>query len=283
MNESTELTINVNGELMELSSPKVMGILNVTPDSFYEASRKETERDIAERARQIVEEGADIIDIGAYSSRPDAEDISAEEEMKRLRKGLAILRRETPGAVISVDTFRAGVAAMCVEEYGAAIINDISGGQLDEQMFDTVEKLNVPYVLTHLQGTPQTMQVAPHYENLRTDVPRYFAEKIQELHARGVKDIIIDPGFGFGKTLAQNYELLRHLDDFRIFGMPVLAGFSRKSMIYKLLGCTPAEALNGTTVLNTLAMAKGAHILRVHDVKACVEAARIFNEMNKQP
>ena len=172
---------------------------------------------------------------------------------------------------------------MCVEEYDAAIINDISGGQMDKQMFDTVERLNVPYVLTHLQGTPQSMQTAPHYDNLRIEVMQYFARKVQELHARGVKDVIIDPGFGFGKTLEQNYELFKHLEDFHTLRLPILVGISRKSMIYRLLGCTPAEALNGTIALNTLALAKGAHILRVHDVKACVEAIKIFNTLNQQP
>ena len=283
MNDPTQLTINANGRLMELNTAKVMGILNVTPDSFFADSRKQTEREIAERARQIIEEGADIIDIGAYSSRPNAQDVSAEEEKERLRKGLDILRREFPDAVVSVDTFRADVAVMCVEEYDAAIINDISGGQMDKLMFDTVERLNVPYVLTHLQGTPQSMQTAPHYDNLRIEVMQYFARKVQELHARGVKDIIIDPGFGFGKTLEQNYELFKHLKDFHTLRLPILVGISRKSMIYRRLGCTPAEALNGTIALNTLALAKGAHILRVHDVKACVEAIKIFNTLNQQP
>ena len=277
-----ERTIRVNGQLMNLSTPKVMGILNVTPDSFYAGSRKETTSDIAYRVEQIITEGADMIDIGAYSSRPNAEHVSTKEEMARLRKGLEIIREVAPEAIVSVDTFRADVASMCVEEYGAALINDISGGQMDERMFDTVARLNVPYIMMHMQGTPQDMQLHIHYNHLRMEIMQYFALKVQELYARGVKDIIIDPGFGFGKTLAHNYELFKHLEDFKLFGLPLLVGISRKSMIYKLLDSSPEEALNGTTVLNTLALTKGADILRVHDVKACVEAVRIFNQMNEQ-
>lgn len=277
-----ERTIRVNGQLMNLSTPKVMGILNVTPDSFYAGSRKETTSDIAYRVEQIITEGADMIDIGAYSSRPNAEHVSTKEEMARLRKGLEIIREVAPEAIVSVDTFRADVASMCVEEYGAALINDISGGQMDERMFDTVARLNVPYIMMHMQGTPQDMQLHIHYNHLRMEIMQYIALKVQELYARGVKDIIIDPGFGFGKTLAHNYELFKHLEDFKLFGLPLLVGISRKSMIYKLLDSSPEEALNGTTVLNTIALTKGADILRVHDVKACVEAVRIFNQMNEQ-
>lgn len=277
-----ERTIRVNGQLMNLSTPKVMGILNVTPDSFYAGSRKETTSDIAYRVEQIITEGADMIDIGAYSSRPNAEHVSTKEEMARLRKGLEIIREVAPEAIVSVDTFRTDVASMCVEEYGAALINDISGGQMDERMFDTVARLNVPYIMMHMQGTPQDMQLHIHYNHLRMEIMQYFALKVQELYARGVKDIIIDPGFGFGKTLAHNYELFKHLEDFKLFGLPLLVGISRKSMIYKLLDSSPEEALNGTTVLNTIALTKGADILRVHDVKACVEAVRIFNQMNEQ-
>lgn len=277
-----ERTIRVNGQLMNLSTPKVMGILNVTPDSFYAGSRKETTSDIAYRVEQIITEEADMIDIGAYSSRPNAEHVSTKEEMARLRKGLEIIREVAPEAIVSVDTFRADVASMCVEEYGAALINDISGGQMDERMFDTVARLNVPYIMMHMQGTPQDMQLHIHYNHLRMEIMQYFALKVQELYARGVKDIIIDPGFGFGKTLAHNYELFKHLEDFKLFGLPLLVGISRKSMIYKLLDSSPEEALNGTTVLNTIALTKGADILRVHDVKACVEAVRIFNQMNEQ-
>ena len=277
-----ERTIRVNGQLMDLSTPKVMGILNVTPDSFYAGSRKETTSDIVNRVEQIITEGADMIDIGAYSSRPNAEHVSTKEEMARLRKGLEAIREVAPEAIVSVDTFRADVASMCVEEYGTTLINDISGGQMDERMFDTVARLDVPYIMMHMQGTPQDMQQHIHYDHLRMEIMQYFALKVQDLHSRGVKDIIIDPGFGFGKTLAHNYELFKHLEDFKLFGLPLLVGISRKSMIYKLLDSSPEEALNGTTVLNTIALTKGVDILRVHDVKACVEAVRIFNQMNEQ-
>lgn len=271
--------INVNGKLMDLSEPQVMGILNVTPDSFYAGSRQQTEADIARRARQILEEGASIIDIGAYSSRPNAEHITPEEEMRRLRTGLEIIRREHPDSVVSVDTFRADVARMCVEEYGAALINDIAAGEMDADMFPTMARLGVPYIIMHMQGTPQNMQLHPHYDNLLKEVFYYFSEKVQRLRDLGVKDIILDPGFGFGKTLEHNYQLMNHLEEFRIFELPLLVGVSRKSMIYKLIGGTPEDALNGTTVLDTIALMKGAHILRVHDVKAAVEAVQIVQKM----
>ena len=277
-----ERTIRVNGQLMDLSTPKVMGILNVTPDSFYAGSRKETTSDIVNRVEQIITEGADMIDIGAYSSRSNAEHVSTKEEMARLRKGLEAIREVAPEAIVSVDTFRADVASMCVEEYGVALINDISGGQMDERMFDTVARLDVPYIMMHMQGTPQDMQQHIHYDHLRMEIMQYFALKVQDLHSRGVKDIIIDPGFGFGKTLAHNYELFKHLEDFKLFELSLFVSISRKSMIYKLLDSSPEEALNGTTVLNTIALTKGVDILRVHDVKACVEAVRIFNQMNEQ-
>lgn len=280
--KSPSYTILTNGHLLDLSVPKVMGILNVTPDSFYAESRKQEEHEISSRIEQILTEGGDIIDIGAYSSRPNAADVSTEEEMKRLRTGLEILRKTAPDAIVSVDTFRADVAAMCVEEFGVNIINDISAGDMDERMTDTVARLNVPYIMMHMKGTPQNMQQAPTYTHLTEEIIYYFAQKIQTLEARGVKDIIIDPGFGFGKTLAHNYELLNHLEQFGILNHPILVGVSRKSMIYKLLECTPDEALNGTSVTNTLALTKGANILRVHDVRPCVEAVRIFQKMNEQ-
>ena len=275
----TPLYINVNGQLMDLTEPQVMGILNVTPDSFYAGSRTETEKEIIERLHLITNEGASIIDMGAYSSRPDAEHITAEEEMNRLRTGLNLVQKHQPEAVVSVDTFRADVAKMCVEEYGVAIINDISAGNMDASMFRTVAQLGVPYIIMHMQGTPQNMQTNPHYDNLLKEVFLYFAELVQKLRDLGVKDIIIDPGFGFGKTLEHNYELMNHLDEFRIFELPLLVGISRKSMIYKFLGTTPEEALNGTTVLNTLALMKGANILRVHDVKAAKEAITLVEKM----
>ena len=274
-------TLNLRGKLYSLREPKIMGILNVTPDSFYAESRTPDEEHIAARAQQLMNDGADMIDIGGYSSRPGADDVSPEEEMNRLRRGLRVVRKLYPDVPISVDTFRADVARMCVEEEGADIINDISGGMMDRQMFRTVARLGVPYILMHMQGTPDTMQQAPHYDNLRREVMLYFAERIDRLCQMGAKDIIVDPGFGFGKTLEHNYELFHHLDDFNLFNLPLLVGISRKSMIYKLLGGTPQTSLNGTTVLNTIALMKGAHILRVHDVKEAVEAKRIMIAMNK--
>lgn len=271
--------MNVKGRLLDLSTPQVMGILNVTPDSFYSDSRMQTEKDIADRAQQIIDEGASIIDIGAYSSRANAEHISAEEEMNRLRTGLEILNRNHPDAVISVDTFRAEVAEQCVKEYGVAMINDISAGEMDNRMFATVAELGVPYIMMHMQGTPQNMQNEPHYDNLMKEVFLYFATKVQQLRDLGVKDIILDPGFGFGKTLEHNYELMAHLDEFSVFELPLLVGVSRKSMIYKLLGGTPQDSLNGTTVLDTVALMKGAHILRVHDVREAVEAVRMTEKI----
>ena len=255
MELKTAKYINVNGCLMDLEHPRVMGILNVTPDSFYAGSRKQSEEDILLRARQIIDEGGEIIDIGAYSSRPDAQNISTEEEAARLKKALTLLNREMPEAVISVDTFRADIAKMCVEEHGVAIINDISAGNMDDRMMPVVAKLGVPYVMMHMKG---------------------FSEKVQKMRDLGAKDIIIDPGFGFGKTVEHNYILMDKLEEFRIFDLPILVGISRKSMIYRLLGNTPEDALNGTTVLNTISLMKGANILRVHDVKEACEAVKIY-------
>ncbi len=274
-------TLNLRGKLYSLCEPKIMGILNVTPDSFYAESRTSDEEHIAARVQQLMDDGADMIDIGGYSSRSGADDVSPEEEMNRLRRGLRVVRHLYPEVPISVDTFRADVARMCVEEEGADIINDISGGMIDRQMFRTVARLGVPYILMHMQGTPDTMQQAPHYDNLRREVMLYFAERIDRLCQMGAKDIIVDPGFGFGKTLEHNYELFHHLDDFNLFNLPLLVGISRKSMIYKLLGGTPQTSLNGTTVLNTIALMKGVHILRVHDVKEAVEAKRIVMKMKE--
>ena len=273
--------INVNGELMNLEEPQVMGILNITPDSFYKASRKQTEEAIRERALQIINEGASIIDVGAYSSRPSAKNISLEEEMERLRYGLRIINDTIPNAVLSVDTFRADAARMCVEEYGVAMINDIASGEMDENMFETIAHLGVPYIIMHMKGTPQTMQIDPNYDNLLKEVLEYFAHKVGKLQELGVKDIILDPGFGFGKTVTHNYELLAAMDEFKIFEMPILVGVSRKSMIYKLLGNSADEALNGTSVVHTLALERGANILRVHDVKEAVEVIRIVNKMKE--
>ena len=272
-------TINVRGRLIDLSEPKVMGILNVTPDSFYSESRKQTDYDIRDRVEEIIREGADMIDIGAYSSRPGADDVSVEQEKERLTRGMKIIRELSADIPVSVDTFRADVAKMAVEELGADIVNDISGGQLDENMFPTVAKLGVPYILMHMRGTPKDMQTEVHYEYLIKEILLYFAERVQKLRDLGQKDIILDPGFGFAKTLEQNYELLDHLEELRIIELPYLAALSRKSMIYKLLDSTPEEALNGTSVLNTIALLKGASILRVHDVKEAVEVVRLVKEL----
>lgn len=272
-------TLNIRGRLMDLSTPRVMGILNVTPDSFYAGSRTPGAEAVAARVRQIRDEGADFIDIGAYSSRPGAADVPAAEEMERLRMGLGVIAREAPEMPVSVDTFRADVARMCVEEYGVSIINDIAGGQLDAAMFDTVARLGVPYVLMHMQGTPQTMQREPHYDDVVAEVFQALARGAQRLHAMGAADVILDPGFGFGKTVAQNYDLLAHLDELVALGLPVLVGVSRKSMIWRLVGGGPEDALNGTTAIHAIALMKGASILRVHDVKAATEAVKIVGAL----
>lgn len=274
----TGYLLNIKGELIDLSKPQVMGILNITPDSFYAASRVQTEKEIVQRAVQIQQEGGLIIDIGAYSSRPDSVNISEAEEMDRLAAALRVVCRELPNAIISVDTFRADIARRCVEEYGVAMINDISGGAIDPEMFATIARLKVPYILMHMMGTPQTMMKHTDYANLLEEVCLYFSKRINELRSMGVNDIILDPGFGFSKTLEQNYELMKQLSVLSIFGVPILSGVSRKSMIYKLLDVTPAESLNGTTVLNTLSLMNGAKLLRVHDVKEAVEVTKIYNK-----
>lgn len=271
-------TINVSGRLIDLAEPHIMGILNITPDSFYSDSRKLTEESIRLQVRKIVDEGGQMIDLGAYSSRPGADEVSVSEEMERLRKGMKVLREEAPGIPVSIDTFRADVAKMCVEELGADIINDISGGELDSKMFSTVARLGVPYVLMHMKGTPQNMQQEAHYENLMKEIMLYFAEKVQRLRDLGQKDIILDPGYGFAKTIDHNYELLQHQEMLKIFELPILVGLSRKSMVYNLLESTPQQALNGTSALHTLALLRGANILRVHDVKACAEVIKIVQK-----
>ena len=271
-------SINVGGRLIDLSEPQVMGIINVTPDSFYTESRVQREEDIRQRVRQIVNEGGQMIDIGAYSSRPGAADVSASEETERLRMGMKIVREEAPDMAVSVDTFRADVAKAAVEEMGADMVNDISGGELDKEMFKTMAQLGVPYILMHMKGSPQTMQERTQYEDILKEVTLYFAEKVQRLRDFGQKDIILDPGYGFAKTLDQNYELLCKQEFLKVLELPILVGFSRKSMVYRLLGGTPQDALNGTSVLNTIALTKGANILRVHDVKECVEVVNIVRK-----
>lgn len=275
--------LNIKGELTSFDTPVVMGILNVTPDSFFAGSRKNTEEEIILRVRQILDEGGKIVDVGAYSSRPGADDVSPEEEMKRLAFALGLLNREFGTDIIySIDTFRADVARMCVEEYGAAIINDISGGEMDSRMFDTVADMNVPYILMHMKGTPANMQLNPVYEDLFGEVFRYMSEKVETLKLKGVNDIVLDPGFGFGKTLDDNYRLMAHMEEFSVFGLPLLVGISRKTMIYRLLGTSADEALNGTSVLNTISLMKGADILRVHDVREAVECVRIVEKLKSQ-
>lgn len=274
-------TINIKGELLNLSYPIVMGILNITPDSFYAGSRKETEKQVIERVAEILSQGGTIIDIGAQSTRPDSTLLSAQEEIDRLKFALSIINREFPGVILSVDTFYSDVARLAVEEYGAAIINDISGGEMDKSMFAMAAKLNVPYILMHMRGTPQTMKELTDYENLIQNIFYYFSKKVAELHLLGVNDIIIDPGFGFSKTMDQNYELMATLRGFSIFELPLLVGISRKKMIANLLGTTPSDSLNGTTVLNTFALQNGANILRVHDVKEAMEAIKIVKKLEK--
>ncbi|WP_315341880.1 dihydropteroate synthase [Hoylesella oralis] len=273
----TNYTINVRGRLISFEKPLVMGILNVTPDSFYAGSRKQTEREIADRVNQIIADGGAMIDVGAFSTRPGAVEVSETEESERLREALRIVRREQPDAVISVDTYRPCVARRCLEEWGADIINDVSEGGLtgivntpiheDGNMFETVARLQVPYILMSVKPTLETMMIS-------------FADEVQRLRDLGVKDIILDPGFGFGKTLEQNYRLLRQIDRLQIFGLPVLVGISRKSMIYRLLGGDPATSLNGTSVLNAISLMKGAGILRVHDVKEAVESVNLYYKMS---
>lgn len=274
-------TLNINGQLTDLSEPLVMGILNITPDSFYSSSRKQTEYEIEERIQTILREGGDIIDIGGYSSRPEAAEVTAPEEMERLATAMQILQKQYPHVPVSVDTFRAEVARRCVEQYGAGIINDISAGEMDSQMFETVASLHVPYIIMHMKGTPSTMQKHTNYSDMMDEIMLYFARKVRELHQLGVADIIIDPGFGFSKTLDQNYILMNKLSEFAIFDLPLLVGISRKSMIYKLLGNTTEESLNGTTALNTVALVNGANILRVHDVKAAHDAVKIVSKLKQ--
>ncbi len=274
-------TININGTLMDLDTPRVMGILNVTPDSFFPDSRKQSEHDIVERCRQIIEEGGTFIDVGAQSTAPTSQFLDEKEEAGRLMPALKLIRQEFPEALLSVDTFHADVAKQAVEEHGVNMVNDISGGQIDDRMFPVMAGLNVPYVLMHMKGVPRTMQQLARYDNFLQEVLYYFSERLTRLHQLGVNDVIIDPGFGFSKTVALNYELMAYLKYFHIFEEPILVGISRKSMIYRLLGSTPGESLNGTSVLNAIALLSGAGILRVHDVREAVECVRITSEVTK--
>ena len=271
--------INTRGVLLDLEIPKVMGILNITPDSFYTGSRYIADEEILKAAIEMLGDGADILDIGGYSSRPGAKDISPEEESKRVLKAIKLINRELPQAIISVDTFRADVARQAVVECGASMINDISGGDADNKMFSVLENLNVPYIMMHMKGNPRTMQDNPVYEDVVADILKWFGERIFKLKSAGVKDLIIDPGFGFGKTIDQNFELLKRLGDFSIAGLPVLVGVSRKSMIWKTLNITADVALNGTTALNAVVLFNGADILRVHDVKEAVQTIKLVRKI----
>nr|WP_316745054.1 dihydropteroate synthase [Pedobacter antarcticus] len=273
-----KITLNIKGELFDLSTPCVMGILNLTPDSFFGESRISSTDAALKRVETCLLEGARFIDLGAYSSRPGAADVSTDEELKRIIPVIEAIVREFPQARLSIDTFRSRVAAESIHA-GAHLINDISGGMLDKEMFNTVAGLGVPYILMHMKGTPQDMQNAPEYSHVGLDVIGYFAQKINELKALGVQDIILDPGFGFAKTLDHNYQLLNYMQNLDIFGLPVLTGISRKSMIYKLLGTKAEDALNGTTVINTIALLKGTSILRVHDVRAAMECIQLVGKM----
>ncbi len=264
-------TLNINGRIFSLETPKIMGILNATPDSFYDGGIHYSEHAAIDHAVKMVEEGADILDIGSYSSRPGATDIPPEEEWQRLKTILPAIRRELPDTIISLDTFRSSIAEKSVKEYNINVINDISGGKLDPDMYQTISRLNIPYIFMHMKGTPQNMQRKNHYHNLLKEILYYFSEGIKQLKDAGIKDVIIDPGFGFAKDISQNFELLRNLNLLNFTETPVLAGLSRKSMIYKTLGKTPDESLNGTIALNAIALEKGADILRVHDVKEGIE------------
>ena len=273
-------SITVKGKKIEFTRPQVMGILNVTPDSFYAGSRMETDDAlISNRVRQMLEEGVDIIDIGAYSTRSNADDVPQEEEYRRLSVGLSIIRRLAGDILVSVDTFRADIAERCVCNYGVQIINDVSGGTLDATMFDTVARLGVPYILMHMRGTPATMQSLTEYADVTRDVIADLSAKVEALRSRGARDIIIDPGFGFSKTVDQNYEMMARLSEFKAMGLPLLVGISRKSMIFRTLDTDARHSLNGTTVLNTVSLMGGAQILRVHDVRVCVEAVKIMGKM----
>jgi len=275
---SSNKTLNLHGRLMDLGTPKVMGVLNVTPDSFYDGGRYTDESSILAQVEKMLRDGADVIDVGGYSTRPGAREISEEEELNRAANAIRTILKTFPDAVLSVDTFRSAVAKAAIRE-GASMINDISGGEMDKEMFDTVASLHVPFVLMHMRGTPQTMTHLSHYDNLMKDMTDYFHQKIHQLHQLGVTDIIIDPGFGFAKTPEQNFDILKNLNYLRILGKPVLAGLSRKSTIWRTLETTPEGSLNGTTVLNTVALLNGVSFLRVHDVKEAVECIKLIGHL----
>ena len=274
------MTINCKGQLIDLSTPKIMGILNVTPNSFYDGGKFTLSENGLSQVGKMLDEGATFIDIGAYSSKPNAEFVSEEEERNRILPVVQGILKKFPDALLSIDTFRSGIAAVCIEN-GVAVINDISAGNLDEKMMEVIAKHNVPYIMMHLRGTPQTMQTMTNYENIIKEMLFYFSEKVSKARSLGINDLIVDPGYGFAKTLEQNYEVLQNFEIFKMLDLPLLAGISRKSMVYKPLGLTANEALNGTTVLNTIALTKGANILRVHDVKEALECVTLYERSYK--
>ncbi|MDX9848636.1 MAG: dihydropteroate synthase [Tenuifilaceae bacterium] len=276
-------SLSCNGQLLDLSTPAVMGIINITNDSFYSGSQFMMSHRIYRRAKQIIQQGGAIIDIGACSTRPGAKLTSEADEIRRLSKAASVIRKRFPNVIISIDTFRASVAKAMVRDFSANMINDISAGDMDKKMFEIVAELGVPYIAMHMQGTPETMQINPHYDNVIKHLFQFFAKKTEQLTRLGVKDILIDPGFGFGKTMEHNYTLLNNLESFRIFNLPIIVGLSRKSMIYKPLGIKPGTALNGTSVLNTIALQKGAKLLRVHDVAEAMEAIKLTQLCTNQP
>ncbi len=273
------MTINCKGQLIDLSKPKVMGILNVTPNSFFDGGKYKNADEIVAQVQKMLSEGATFIDIGAYSSKPNAEFVSVEEEISRIVPIVELLVQQFPNILISIDTFRSEVAEACILK-GAALINDISAGKLDDLMLGVVAKYKVPYIMMHMRGTPQTMQILTEYEDLIKEMLLYFSERIAAARSLGINDLIVDPGFGFAKTIEQNYEILQKMELFQLLELPILSGVSRKSMIYKVLNCNAYESLNGTSVLNTVSLLKGANILRVHDVKEAVECVTLFNKMN---
>lgn len=277
---ATKNLINCNGSLVDFSIPKVMGVLNITPDSFYDGGRYFDQQSIIDQAARLIDEGADMIDIGGYSSRPGAEHIPVQEELSRILPVLETIRKHYPSVVISVDTFRSYIARIVVRDYRVDMINDISAGEIDPEMFDTIADLQVPYIMMHMKGTPQNMKGKAHYQDLLKEIMGYFSGKYDLLRKLGVNDVVLDPGFGFGKTIQHNYHLLKHLEQFKIFELPIMVGLSRKSMIYKVLGNSPAGALNGTTALNTIALMNGANILRVHDVKEARELVTLMGKYN---
>ena len=280
---SRNFSLNLNGRILDLTTPRVMGIINATPDSFYQGSRLPEPVQALQKAREMIAQGADILDIGAVSTRPGAKEISEEEELNRLSPVLETIRNEIPECIISVDTWRSGIARLVHERFGVDLINDISAGQLDPAMFSIVAQKDLSYVMMHMQGTPDTMQESTQYKNVVDDLLQFFGERVHKLRKLGVNDIVVDPGFGFGKNLDQNYTLLMELDAFQILELPLMVGISRKSMIYKALESDPDEALNGTTAAHMAALLKGASLLRVHDVKAAVETVKIFQQIVNRP